>query len=256
MGKHTVRTIGYSARAASRISLDIAQEMNDAVEITGNEIKIAVIQDDVKIPRKVYEAYIENDVPISNDLALDMMKNNLAAIDKLIYQGWTGDGTTYDIKGMYQIGGTATTGADFATFGNGYISIAAAITDLNAAGVFSDSYNVILNSVQYGQLLGSISPTGGNTEMDKVKELLGPDGRVLQNSNVTAATGIVAPDAADINRQYFDIVETLAPMHHAWFVDGNERTGDVRVQQITMLAPRFKHIVSTTDVAVDKLTGI
>jgi hypothetical protein len=92
--------------------------------------------------------------------------------------------------------------------------------------------------------------------MDKVKELLGPDGRVLQNSNVTAATGIVAPDAADINRQYFDIVETLAPMHHAWFVDGNERTGDVRVQQITMLAPRFKHIVSTTDVAVDKLTGI
>jgi hypothetical protein len=44
-------------------------------------------------------------------------------------------------------------------------------------------------------------------------------------------------------------------MYHAWFVDGNEQTGDIMVEQVWCGVPRFKH-VNTTDVSVAKITGL
>jgi hypothetical protein len=255
MGKKSIEGFGYTARAGSKISMSIDHNMADTIDITGTTVKVPVIQDQVVIPRRTYQAYVDNAVPLDSDLAFDMTRNNNAKIDDLVMNGWAFDATTYEVLGLNQIAGTSTTGAVTSTYGNGYISLQTAIDDLNAAGVYSDSWDYILYSDNYSEIRKSFNSTSGAPEMKIVQELLGPGGRMIR-APTTANTAVVKPSATDLNRMYFDLIETLPPMHHAWFKDGNEKTGDVMVEQVTMLVPRFKHVVSSTDTCVSKITGL
>jgi hypothetical protein len=257
LGKSAVRIAGYASRGSARIGFEILQTAGDGVDITGFDTKIAVIQDDATIKRTDWEAFTENGIPISNDLAMEMTGNIQNLIDKLIYQGWAQNATTYDIKGLYQVAGTATTGADFGTFGNALKSVNQAIADLEDAGVYSPGHILALNKTQYAQLASSIS--SGVVEMTEVLKALGTGGRIVKNSNVTVDYALCFPAPLDVNRKYFDIVETVPPMHTAWFKDGNEQSGDVCVRQITRLGVRFKHQSSSgtgTDIAVSKISGV
>ena len=256
LGKSAVRIMGYASRGAAKIGFEILKTAGDGVDLTGFDTKIAVIQDDAVIKRTDWDAYTENGVPISNDLAFEMTGNIQKAIDTLIYQGWAQNGTTYDIKGLYQVAGTATTGADFGTFGNALKSVNAAIADLEDAGVYSPGHILALNKTQYSQLASSIS--SGVVEMTEVMKALGTGGRVVKNSNVTVDYGLCFPAPLDVNRKFFDIVETVPPQHDVYYID-NSKTSDVGVRQITRLGVRFKHQSSSgtgTDVAVSKISGI
>lgn len=251
LGKSAVRIMGYASRAASRIGFEIMQTAGDGIDITGFDTKIAVIQDDATIKRTDWEAFVENGVPISNDIATEMTANNLALIDKLIYNGWTQNGTDYNIKGLYQVGGTTATGADCATFGNALKSVQAGITALETAGVYSPGHILALHADQYSQVMASIS--SGVREYEEVLKALGTGGRIVKNSNLTATYGVLFPSPLDVNRRYFDIIETVPPMHSAWYQGGNESSGDVCVRQLTRLGVRFKHQSSSgtgTDTAV------
>ncbi len=256
LGKSSVRIMGYATRGGAKIGFEIMKTAADGVDLTGFDTKIAVIQDDATIKRTDWEAFVENGVPISNDLAMEMTGNIQAAVDKIIYQGWAADGTTYDIKGLYQVAGTSTTGADFGTFGNALKSVAAAISDLEDAGVYSPGHILALNKTQYSQLSSSIST--GVIEMTEVMKLLGTGGRIVKNSNVPVDYGLLFPAPLDVNRKFFDIVETVPPQHDVYFKD-NSNTSDIGVRQITRLGVRFKHQSSSgtgTDIAVSKISGI
>jgi hypothetical protein len=257
LGKSAVRTAGYVTPGGSKIGFEIVKTSGEGVDITGFDTKIAVIQDDRIIKRTDWEAYVENGIPISTDMAMDMAANNLTAIDKLLYNGWAADGTTYDIKGLFQVAGTVTTGADFATFGNALKSVNAAISDLEDGGIYSTGHILALNKAQYAELGSSIN--SGVRELEEVIKALGDGGRVVKNSNITAAYGLVFPAPLDTNRRFFDIVETFPPTHTAFFEEGNMEFGNIKLQQITRLGVRFKHQSDAgtgTDKAVAKLSGI
>lgn len=257
LGKSAVRIMGYSSRGGAKVGLEIMQTAGDGVDITGFDTKIAVIQDDAVIKRTDWEAYVENGVPISNDIAMEMAGNIQQAVDDIIYQGWTADGTTYDIKGLYQVAGTATTGAVTSTFGNLLVSVNTAIANLETAGIYSPGWICALNPANYAESASAIS--SGVVEMDEVMKALGQGGRVVKNSRVTANYGLLFPAPLEVNRKFFDIVETVPPMHTAWFKDGNTETGDIAIRQLTRLGVRFKHQSSSgtgTDVAVSKISGL
>lgn len=257
LGKSAVRIMGYGTRASSRIGFEILQTAGDGVDITGFDTKIAVVQDDAVIKRTDWEAYNENGVPISSDIAMEMAGNNNALIDKLVYNGWAQDGTNYDIKGLYQVAGSSATGADCATFGNTLKSVAAGIVALEDQGVYSPGHILALYPTQYAQVISSIS--SGVVEYNEVLKMLGTGGRIVKNTNLTTDYGILFPAPLDVNRKYFDIIETVPPMHTAWFKDGNSQSGDVCIRQLTRLGVRFKHQSSSgtgTDVAVCKISSM
>jgi len=257
LGKSAVRIMGYATRAGSHIGYEIMQTAGDGVDITGFDTKIMVIQDDATIKRTDWEAYTENGVPIASDIAMDMTGNNLAAIDKIIYNGWTFDATNYDVKGLYQVAGTSATGAGTDTFGNALKSVQAGITALEAQGVYSPGHILALHADQYSEVMASIS--SGVREYEEVLKALGTGGRIVKNSNLTATYGLIFPSPLDVNRKFFDIVETVPPMHTAWFQGGNTQTGDICVRQLTRLGVRFKHQSSSgtgTDVAVCKISSM
>ena len=258
LGKSAVRIAGYGTRGSARIGYEILQTAGDGVDVTGFDTKIMVVQDDATIKRTDWEAYTENGIPISSDIAVEMTGNIQTQVDKVIYNGWTADGgTTYDIKGLYQVAGTTATGADCGTFGNTLISIQAGITALEAAGVYSPGHILALHADQYNQIAAMVST--GMREYREAIDMLGTGGRIVKNSNLTATYGILFPAPLDVNRKYFDIVETVPPMHTVWFKDGNAQSGDVCVRQLTRLGVRFKHQSSSgtgTDVAVCKIASM
>lgn len=259
LGKTSIMGFLYKDRAGAKIGMNIDHNMADTVDIGGDTLKVPVIMDQVKIPRRTYDAFIDNGIPLDTDLAFDMMRKINEKLDNMVMNGWAFDGTTYEVKGLNQIAGTSTTGSVTSTYGGGLYSIVTAISDLETAGVKAPAYDVIFYADNYNELKASINSTSGRRELEDVMMELGPGGRFLKapsGASFTANTGIVKPAATEQARQYFELFETVAPMHHAWFVDGNERTGDIMVEQIWAGVPRFKHVSSSTDVSVAKITGL
>jgi hypothetical protein len=161
---------------------------------------------------------------------------------------------------MSQIAGTSVTGASVQTFGNTYKSVAKAISALVAAGVSAPAYNLTMNPTQMAFLMGSQSSTSGTMELPQVREQLNPNGgnmgQIFQRSDVTTGYAIVSPVATEVTKMYFELVETVPPVNHAYYENGNVETGDVIVEQYTCAVPRFKHIDASagTDPAVAYLT--
>lgn len=257
LGKESIEHFNYTARGAAKTAYGFDRSGYDTVDASGTILKVPVLQTSVKIPRRTFEAIVNNGVPLSNDLALDMVRAINKQVDALVINGYTLDGTNYDIKGMTQVAGTSVTGATVQTFGNSYKAIQSAITNLILAGVEAPAYNAVMNPTQAAYLKGSLNANSGNPEMDMVREALNPNGgnvgQFFQRSDVPTGYMIVTPAAVETSKAFFDLIETVPPTNHAWYDQGNAETGDVWVEQYTCLTPRFKHITSSgtgTDAAV------
>jgi len=256
LGKSAVRVVQYGTRAGAKVGFEIMKTAGDGIDITGFDTKIAVIQDDMDIPRTAWEAYVDNEIPISSDVALEMAGNVQKAVDDLIYQGFVFNGTNYDIKGLFQVAGTATTGAVTSTYGNTLISVNTAIADLETAGIYAPGYIFAMNPANYAETASQIQY--GMSEMEQVMKVLGQGGRIVKNSRVTKDYGLVFPAPLETSRQFFDIVETVPPEFDLYFKD-NSKTSDIGVRLVTRLGLRWKHQSSSgtgTDVAVSKVSGL
>lgn len=262
LGVLSVETFNYVARAEAAIDYDIQQNIGDPVDITGAITKIPVQQDDAVIKRRNWDAYVQRGVPIQNDLAQDMATNISLQQTKLIVDGWAPNGSTYTIKGMYQVAGNTYAGADSGTFGNVLKNVAQAIVKLKDDKVISRGYNFGIASFNAGELDASIQY--GVSEYQLIMDLLnkgfpkgtGP-GQIIECTDLTAGTGFVAPVATPENIRFFDLVETQIPVNQLWYEGGNEESGDVNVRQIGALVPRFKHLASDiTDPCVCTVTGM
>ncbi len=259
LGKTSIYSFLYADRAEAKIGMDIDHNMADTVDITGASTKVPVIQDQVKIPHRTWKAFVDNGVPLSSDLAYDMLRKVNTKIDAMVLNGWAYDGTTYEVLGLNQVAGTSTTGSATSAYGGGYYSIEAAIADLEDAGVYSTAWDAVFYSGNYKEVKASINSTSGRIEMQDIMSLLGPGGQFKSapsGASFTANTGVVKPAALESNRQYFELFETTAFMNHSWYVDGNEETGDIMVELIWAGVPKWKHLSSGTDVSVAKITGL
>lgn len=263
LGILSVETFNYVARAEAAIDYDIQQNIGDPVDITGSILKIPVQQDDAVIKRRNWDAYVQRGVPIQNDLALDMAQNVAIQQTKLIVDGWAPNGSTYTIKGMFQVAKNTFSGADSGTFGNMLKNTAGALGVLKGTEkVYSQGYNLCLPTFNMGELDASIQY--GVSEASLILELLnrgfpkgtGP-GQIIECTDLTAGYGFVAPVATAENLRFFDLVETQIPVNQLWYEGGNEESGDVNVRQIGALVPRFKHLTtSATDPCVCGISGM
>lgn len=251
LGVLTIETMKYVARSAAAINYDIQQDIEDTVDITSTPLSIPVQQDDVKIKRRDWEAYIEKGVPIENDLALDMAANIAAQQSTLIADGWKPDGSNYAVKGMYQVANNTVSGSSFATYGNALSAVASAISELKNDAIYSPGYNLTVATSQHAELEASYT-TAGVSEYEQVLKMLNRDaapntmpGRIIEGTDLTDGTAMVSPIATQENRRFFDIIETQEPEHHLWYKDGNVKTGDIMVRQVGAMIPRFKHLNSS-----------
>lgn len=263
LGVLNIDALKYVARGDAIINYDIQQDIEDTVDLSGTTWKIPVQQDDVKIKRRDWDAYALQGIPIESDLALDMTANIAVQRTTLVVDGWKPDGTNYAVKGMYQVANNTVSGLDFDTFGNAYKTIAACIKELKTDKIYSQGYNVTLSGLNYAELEGSVT-SNGVSEMDLVLNLINRDappgtqpGRVFNGVDLAAGTGMVSPIASQANLRYFDIVETQEPIHHMWYEDGNEQSGDIKVRQVGAMVPRFKHLDSQgKDNCICTFTGL
>lgn len=263
LGKKSIETFGYKSRGEARTAHNFDRSGYDTVDIAGQIIKIPIHQTQVKIERRDFDTYVQNGVPINGDLAFDMIRAINAKVDAMVINGWSANGTAYDVSGMSQIAGTSVTGASVQTYPNSYKSVAKAVSALILAGIDAPAFNFVMNPTQAAFLMGSMSSSGGVEEYGQVIRQLNRGaesgmGRVYQKSDVTTGYGIVAPVATEATRSYFELIETVAPTTHAWYADGNTETGDVIVEVYTCCAPRFKHIGASTgtDPAIAYLTTL
>lgn len=256
LGKSAVRVVQYGTRGSAKIGFEIMKTAGDGIDITGFDTKILVVQDDMDIPRTAWEAYVENGVPISSDVALEMAGNVQSVVDDIIFQGYTADGTTYDVKGLFQVAGTATTGAVSSTYGNTLKSVNTAIADLETAGIYAPGHILALNPANWSEMASQIQY--GMSEMDQIMKVLGQGGRIVKNSRVTADYGLCFPAPLETSKQFYDIVETVPPKFGLYFKDNSDES-DIGVRLLTRFGLRWKHQSSSgtgTDKAVSKISGL
>jgi uncharacterized linocin/CFP29 family protein len=262
LGMTEIGTNAFASRADAVIEYDITEDnlAVDTVDVTAKSLKVPVQQDDAIIPRRAYEAFKLKQAPIDASLAADMAARIATIEDDVIIMGWAPDGTTYEIKGMYQVAANSASGAVTSTYGNTLASVAAALKELYTDKIFSAGYNLVMHETNYTELLGSYS-SSGIWEWDQVIAQLnvnapGQPGKIYMSPNMTENTAMVAPVASQANMRFFDLIEAQAPTFDNW-IEGSQKTGPVHVRLLGALVPRFKHLDgSNTDNCICKITGL
>lgn len=182
--------------------IDTGEASTDTINVSVTNIAIPVIKKHFKIPRRDFDAFERQGIPFDTAAARSAAYVVAKAENTLCLQGWQRDGSAYQINGLYQAAGNTATGADFGTFGNALISVAAALAKLDEDNVFADSWNLTLNPTQRWELAKSVS--SGVVEETQVRQLLGKNGDIFSTTDITAAYGMLTP--VDTSGQYFDLI--------------------------------------------------
>jgi hypothetical protein len=263
LGVLSVETFKYVARGEPVTNYDIQQDIPDAVDVQGSITRIPVQQEDAIIKRRDWDAYNLKGVKVQNDLAEDMAAAIALHQSKIIVDGWAPKGSSYEIKGMFQVAANDFSGSDSGTYGNMLKNVAGAISKLKTAKIYSAGYNLTLPSFNYAELDASVS-TAGISEADQVLKVLNraapngqTPGQIIESVDLSAGYGMVSPVATPENIRFMDIVETQIPVNQLWYKDGNIDSGDIMVRQVGALVPRFKHLtVSATDPCICTISGM
>lgn len=169
------------------ISMQFEDHM-DGVDYSEASVIIPLIQENFFITRRNLAASRKYGRPLDNANALSAAYKILQKEETYLLQGWTRDGTTYEVEGLEQKAGNSyTTSKDFGTPGNPIAAVSGAMALLRIDNILPP-YNLILYPTQYQELVGSIF-TGGVDEFKKVKEMIG--GEILASANVTTDDGIL-----------------------------------------------------------------
>jgi len=143
--------------------------------------------------------------------------------DDILLNGWAKDGSTYDISGLYQsAGNTEAYSDDFGTAGNAIKKVKLAAAVLQADNIFAP-YNMVLNQVQYNEMIDVLSSTA-TLEIDVVRRMLG-GGDIYLTPAQTAATGMLISTG---ERGYFDYaigVDVTTKLEELGLHEGNDLFG-------------------------------
>lgn len=264
LGVLTVDTMRYVARGDAITNYDVQKNIEDMVDVDSIQTRVPVQQDMVRIKYRDWLAFQRKNVPLEADISTDMTSKIAREQDKIVAMGWKPQGTTYLIKGMYQVAGNTYAGADSGTYGNIKKGANGAMGKLKEDGIYSQGYNLGLATFNFNELTDSEN-TYGKEEWDAIIKSLNRDvpnggtpGYIYEVPDLAAGTGMVAPVASQANLRFFDLIELQVPENDVYY-ETNSKTSDILMSQTGALVPRFKHLginaAAGTDPCVCTITG-
>lgn len=204
-GKETIRH--YNLTEVADAQLDFAWKVDkgeDIANLASDDVKIPVLSRAFRINARSLAASQTAGTPIDTVTAQSAAYKLAKLEDELIIDGYAADGSTYDIKGLYQINiGNVITGSQWtAAPEDALTDTAAGIAYLMGVNV-DPPYNWVLHPTQYAEIINVGASTHTNAlVVDSVRKQLG-GGDIYWSDALTAGTGFMV--AVDSARQYFDL---------------------------------------------------
>jgi len=236
-GKITEMSEGY-------VSYGFTSGNEDMIDVTLTNNKIPIYWKDYKVPRRMYESWLVNGTNIDTAAALSAGYQTVSAEDMAIIQGVKGDGTNYDINGLYQgAGNDFSSSMDFGTWGNAIKALAGAKAKMAEDGVpaYNMPLNMVLGNTNYSELESSVHSTSGQLEMPIVERMLnGGAIYVVPDTTLPDSDGLVLPTPA-AGKAYVDFYLTQNYTVEHGIDSEHPDTGDLTGRVYTAGVLRIKH---------------
>ena len=201
-GKETIKYYPLTEMSDATVSLEWGADFTeDKAPVTGTTLNVPVLHKNFRLNRRHVES------ARTEGRALDLTQVD-AAIYKVMLQeeamllnGWTADGTNYDISGLYQSAGNTYDGSTVWTTNELQIQddITAGIALLLADNIFPP-YNLVVHPQEYTPLTKVISSTS-DSWIEWVRRVI--QGDVYVSPSMTSGTGMLC---AAGNSGFFDYV--------------------------------------------------
>jgi uncharacterized linocin/CFP29 family protein len=194
---NTLREMGAASISYSLPTGDSGTR--DMIRVDRTNVNLPVLFKEFEVPRMDFEAWRQKNQPMDSAAAVSAAQMVGVQEDTLIIKGWnpSGDGATYTVPGMFTVfnAQVVSDSLPFSTAGNATKAYSMLEED---HALTAQSYNLILNATQWGELLMSRHSTSNQREMPEVIEMLnfgdanGP-GRIYVTAALSDTQGIVAP---------------------------------------------------------------
>lgn len=185
------QTFGYDTLThVANASLDFSwpgRMSEDIVNLARTTVAIPNLHKEFEINKLDIAASTMSGNPLNTTNAESAAYKVAYLEDSMLINGFSHDGTNYDISGLYQSAGNTYGGADWATATNIPLAINGAISALMTDNILPP-YNVVLPAEQYGYTLVFVSGTAVSY-LQWIKEICGGD--VFMSPVLTTGTGMV-----------------------------------------------------------------
>jgi uncharacterized linocin/CFP29 family protein len=210
VGKYNVDYMSITEMGSAQISLSRPQPSlpRDNINTDLTNVPLIWIAKGYEIKREQFDAFASEGIAIDTAAMLSAAQVCSEKEDDLLIQGWTPDGASYSINGLYQgAGNSYTTAKHFGTYGNATAAVAGAKALVKADKVYGCNFNLVLNPTEMGLL--EASEYNGIMEKPHVEALLNsipnaPKGQIIESVDITAGTGLLSP--VDTAGLYIDLI--------------------------------------------------
>lgn len=216
-----VQVFGYDTLAeVSDARIDLSwpgAESKDIINLARATVAIPNIHKETEINKLDLAASRMSGTPL-NLSNLESVSYKVALLeDALIINGWSRDGTNYDINGLYQgAGNDESTSLDWGTKANIETSINNAVA-LMLADSITPPYNLTLHPTQYAQTLALIANTA-RSYRDWIREAI--EGEVYMSAALTDGNGLLSKVNAEGMFEYV-LAEDLSVYQAVIIKSGN-----------------------------------
>lgn len=175
----------------AQITYAFTETGEDVADFGRSHVPIPVIHKEFRIGYRDIVAAQRGGYPLQASTADSASYKVMLQENAMLLNGYSADGSTYDIKGLYQSAGNSeSTSKDFGTAGNAMAKVQLAITELIADDIYGP-YNLVLNPTQFMELAVSVLGSGaGDREINMVRELL-EGGQIYSTPFQTVDTGML-----------------------------------------------------------------
>lgn len=175
----------------AQITYAFTETGEDVADFGRSHVPIPVIHKEFRIGYRDIVAAQRGGYPLQASTADSAAYKVMLQENAMLLNGYSADGSTYDIKGLYQgAGNSESTSKDFGTAGNAMAKVQLAITELIADDIYGP-YNLVLNPTQFMELAVSVLGSGaGDREINMVRELL-EGGQIYSTPFQTVGTGML-----------------------------------------------------------------
>ncbi len=186
------QTFGYDTLThVSNASFDYSwpgRQSQDIINLARSTVAIPVLHKEFEINKLDVQSSRMTGTPLNTSNVESCAYKVAYLEDSMLINGYSNDGTTYEVSGLYQgAGNSEATALDYGTATNIPTSINNTIALLVADG-YEPPYNLVLNPTQWAQTLPIIANTGV-TYRQWIKEQIGGD--IYISSALTAGTGLM-----------------------------------------------------------------
>lgn len=175
----------------AQITYAFTETGEDVADFGRSHVPIPVIHKEFRIGYRDIVAAQRGGYPLQASTADSASYKVMLQENAMLLNGYSADGSTYDINGLYQgAGNSESTAKDFGTAGNAMAKVQLAITELITDDIYGP-YNLVLNPTQFMELAVSVLGSGaGDREINMVRELL-EGGQIYSTPFQTVGTGML-----------------------------------------------------------------